>query len=87
MEIVELLLNNKADPNICYKGISPLHNASLHGHTEIVELFLNNKADTNICYEGKSLLYTASRQGHTEIVELLNEEKRYVMEIFLYNIY
>jgi ankyrin repeat protein len=35
-EIVELLLNNKADPNICYVGRSPLYTASRHGHTEIV---------------------------------------------------
>jgi ankyrin repeat protein len=41
-EIVKLLLNNKADPNICSDGESPLHAASLHGHTEIVELLLNN---------------------------------------------
>jgi serine/threonine-protein phosphatase 6 regulatory ankyrin repeat subunit B len=37
-EIVELLLNNNADPNICYEGVSPLYTASLHGHTEIVKL-------------------------------------------------
>jgi ankyrin repeat protein len=35
-ENVKLLLNNKADPNICSEGGSPLYNASLDGHTEIV---------------------------------------------------
>ena len=37
-EIVELLLNNKADPNICCEGKSPLYYAFYKGHTEIVEL-------------------------------------------------
>jgi ankyrin repeat protein len=36
--IVELFFNNKADPNICCEGDSPLYTASRHGHTEIVEL-------------------------------------------------
>jgi ankyrin repeat protein len=47
-EIVKLLLNDKADPNICFKGASPFHTASLHGHTENVELLLNDKADPYI---------------------------------------
>ena len=47
-EIVKLLLNNKADPNICCEGRSPLYSASLRGYTEIVKLLLNNKADPNI---------------------------------------
>jgi ankyrin repeat protein len=34
-EIVELLLNNKADPNLCSEGVSPLYTTSLQGHTEI----------------------------------------------------
>jgi ankyrin repeat protein len=64
-------LNNKADPNICFKGVYPLYTASRHGHTEIVEWLLNNKADPNICFKGVYPLYTASLHGHTEIVELL----------------
>jgi ankyrin repeat protein len=52
----ELLLNNKADPNICSEGGSPLYTASLDVHTEIVELKLNNKADPNICFKGVSPL-------------------------------
>jgi ankyrin repeat protein len=53
---VELLLNDKADPNICFKGKSPLYTASLHGHTENVKLLLNDKADPNICFKGQSPL-------------------------------
>jgi ankyrin repeat protein len=77
-EIVELLLNNKADPNICYKGMSTLYIASHHEYTEIVELLLNNKADPNICCEEKSSLSplcNASHHGYTEIVELLLNNK------------
>jgi ankyrin repeat protein len=70
-EIVELLLNNKADPNMCCKGKSLLYIASFEGHTEIVKLLLNNKADPNICCEGDSPIYIASLHGHTEIVKLL----------------
>ena len=36
IDCVKLLLNNKCDPNICFKGGSPLYTASLLGHTEIV---------------------------------------------------
>jgi hypothetical protein len=51
-EIVKVLLNNKADPNICYVGSFPLYIASLQDHTEIVKALLNNKADPNICCVG-----------------------------------
>jgi ankyrin repeat protein len=64
-------LNNKADPNICWEGQSPLFIASSCGHTEIVKLLLNNKAGPNICCVGESPLYIASRHGRTEIVKLL----------------
>jgi ankyrin repeat protein len=55
-EIVELLLNNKADSNICREGDSPLCTASHEGHTEIVQLLLNNKVDPNICYVASSFI-------------------------------
>jgi ankyrin repeat protein len=65
-EIVELLLNNKADANIyVVKRESPLCIASRHSHTEIMELLLNNKAKPNKCWVGESLLYIASRHGRT----------------------
>jgi ankyrin repeat protein len=38
VEIIKQLLNNKADPNICFAGESPLYIAYFHGHAEIVEL-------------------------------------------------
>ena len=64
-EIVELLLNNKADPNIyVMKRESPLYIASRHSHTEIIELLLNNKAEPNICCEGIYPLYITFRQSY-----------------------
>jgi ankyrin repeat protein len=68
-EIVEWLLNNKADPNICFKGQSPLYTASRHGHTENVKLLLNNKADPNVCCEEKSPLYVASKNGYSSPID------------------
>jgi ankyrin repeat protein len=70
-----LLFNNsltKADPNICFAGMSTLYIASCHGHVEIIKLLLNNKADPNICFAGESPLYIAYFHGHAEIVELDN---------------
>ena len=75
IDCVKLLLNNKCDPNICLKGVSPLYIASNDGHTEIAKLLLNDKADPNISFKGQSPLYTASNDGHTEIVKLLLNNK------------
>jgi ankyrin repeat protein len=75
VEIIKLLLNNKAVPNKCCVGESPLYIASRHGRTEIVEVLLNNKADPNICFAGESPLYIAYFHGHAEIVELLLNNK------------
>jgi ankyrin repeat protein len=56
-DIVELLLNNKADPNIyVVKRESPFYIASRHSHTEIIELLLNNKDEPNKCWVGESPL-------------------------------
>lgn len=49
-EIIELLLQNNIDPNICDKdNNSPLFYASKKGSTEIVKLLLFYKSDPNIC--------------------------------------
>jgi ankyrin repeat protein len=55
-EIIELLLNNKDEPNKCWVGESLLYIASRHGRTEIVKLLLKNKADPNKCCVGESPL-------------------------------
>ena len=47
--MVELLLKEKADPNIQDNdGRTALMAASLNGHQQVVELLLKEKADPNI---------------------------------------
>jgi ankyrin repeat protein len=72
-EIVELLLNSKADPNICCEGKSPLYYASYNGHTEIVELLLYIRISFII------------QQQFNNLCDL--DQKRCIMETFLHNIY
>ena len=48
LEIAQLLLENKADPNaIQMKGITPLHAAAHNGSVDMIKLLLDYKADTN----------------------------------------
>ena len=47
--MLELLLNQQADPNIqSNKGETPLHIASENGHYQVVELILKQQVDPNI---------------------------------------
>lgn len=73
VDIVKLLLNNGADPNILSRDNStPLSEASYGGHTEIVKLLLEKEADVNIASnDGSTPLMGASHNGFIEIVKLL----------------
>ena len=83
-EIVKLLIDNGADPNIkSRQGETALMLAAEQGYkvvaerereyTEIVKILIDNNADLNIKSGGgySALMYAVSRGGHTEIVELL----------------
>ena len=76
-QMVELLLNEKADPNIQHNdGTTALMVASEDGHQQVVELLLNEKADPNIQHnDGATALMVASQNGHQQVVELLLNEK------------
>jgi len=86
-EIVELLLNAKADPDIQdLRGNTALILAAEHCKAEIVELLLNNGANPNIKTFAKDMvtfrsqndwtaLMNAARKGHKEIVRLLLDAK------------
>ncbi|VDI60066.1 Hypothetical predicted protein [Mytilus galloprovincialis] len=71
-EVVQMLINNKADINKCRDTEkSPLYIACQEGHTEVVEMLINNKADINKCRDTeKSPLYIACQKGHTEVVKI-----------------
>ena len=72
-EVVELLLNNGADPNIGNDGgLSAIHAACYYGYAEIVELLLNNKARVNtVDKAGLAPVHLACLLGYREIVEML----------------
>ncbi|CAC5386580.1 unnamed protein product [Mytilus coruscus] len=71
-EVVQILLNHKADPSFNGWAGTPLYFAVKKRNTEIVKSLLIQKANPN--YSGvynKPPLYIASENGDTEIVKLL----------------
>ena len=83
LEIVRLLLDRGADPNLPEEGIAPdghaLHSAVVKGHIEIVRLLLNHGAQPNVEIESSADTLSAAlaSAGYThakpnaEMVELL----------------
>ncbi|CAG2206988.1 unnamed protein product [Mytilus edulis] len=75
-DIVRLLLEYKADPNVICDSdkVSPLIVSSRKGYTSIVKWLLLYRGDHNrtSCDASKTTpLYEASSEGHTDIVKLL----------------
>lgn len=78
VEVVRLLLENKADVNekITKACATALMAAACNGHTETVKLLLENKADINAeTSNGGTALQYAAYKGHIEVVKLLLENK------------
>ena len=74
--IVELLLQNNANPKICWNGLSPLFMAVQNKHINIVELLLKYGADPEAGKSsGATALYLAVTQEDNKSVELLLEAK------------
>ena len=82
IEIVRLLLERGADPNLPEEGIAPrghaLHSAVVRGHIEIVKLLLEHGAYPNVEIESSADTLSAalasagySLKPNTEMVELL----------------
>jgi len=82
MEIVKLLLERGADPNLPEEGIAPrghaLHSAVVRGHIEIVKLLLAHGAYPNVEIESSADTLSAalasagySTKPNTELVEFL----------------
>ena len=75
-DIVKLLLEKGADPNIAHEnGIAPLHLACLRGHTDIIKILLDAGADM----DGKIVVPSAEvvtvRFTPHEITELLDHRE------------
>lgn len=76
IEIVRLLLDNGADPNLPEEGIAPLghalHSAVCNGHRAIVELLLERGAHANVPVESSAdTLSAAIRGGDQQMISLL----------------
>ena len=71
-EIVQILINHKADPNSGKYG-TPLIIAANWGYTEIVELLIKSGANLNKkeAVELHTALMEAAKNGHKKIVQLL----------------
>jgi ankyrin repeat protein len=73
-EIVELLLDRNADPNLCDDdGTAPLHSASQYGHVGVVKILLDRGVDVNQNRkeDGWAPLHVASAYGRPEVARLL----------------
>ncbi|CAG2221692.1 Thioredoxin domain-containing protein 3,Thioredoxin domain-containing protein 3 homolog [Mytilus edulis] len=56
-------------------GLSPLHLASMKGHTDILKLLFEKNPNVDLCDKNdRSPLYWASQKGYTDIVQLLLEK-------------
>ena len=80
-DIVRLLLENGADPNIKSRtGITPLYAACLYGHTEIVRMLLDSGADMDAEMTSGEATYTPYRVaelvGHREVMSLLTAHRQ-----------
>ncbi|XP_071137262.1 uncharacterized protein [Mytilus edulis] len=74
-ELVQMLINNKADINQCTTDeASPLFTACENGHIKVVQMLLDNKADIDKCRGTReSPLYMACQGGHAAVVQMLKD--------------
>lgn len=72
-DVVKLLLDAKADPNIQNRyGVTPIYFAAENGNAEILTALLEAGADSNtVIPTGESVLMLAAKTGKTEAVEVL----------------
>ena len=84
-EVVQLLLDEGADPNITYgeRALTPLYYAAAMGQKRIVERLLYSGADPNIT-DGRGWmtpLYVAAMKEHSSVVQVLIDRTRSGKEI------
>ena len=75
MDMVQLLLEHSADPNICNKyNITPLHEASSRGLVDAARLLLSHGAKVDVKDKmGRTPLQVALSKGRDELTKLLVE--------------
>jgi ankyrin repeat protein len=67
---------SRKDAQDCYKGETPLHWASQHGHLNVAELLVAKKAEVNARDDkGDTPLHSAAKYGHKEVAEFLLANK------------
>ena len=72
LEIVDLLINYKADVNANdMDGFTPLHLAAMHGNIQVVKKLVETNADVNLKVDGKDAADLARMNEETEIEEYL----------------
>lgn len=72
LQIVQLLLDKGADPNLPCQRATAITLALSEGHLEVFQLLLDNIADPNLA-NGKPAICRAARSGESRIVRLLLE--------------
>ena len=81
-DIIEFLLNKKADPDIAdVDGVAPLHITCIHGYTDIARMLLNAEADLELKAGGIYTPYQIARWGgHQALADLLMAHRRNKVE-------
>ena len=81
-DIVEFLLNKKADPNIADdEGVAPLHITCIHGYADIARMLLNAGGDMELKAGGIYTPYQIARWGdHQALADLLQAHRRNEVE-------
>nr|GAT50801.1 copper amine oxidase-like protein [Mycena chlorophos] len=76
-EIVDLLLQAHADPNLTgeHSAMTALHTAATYGHKAVVQLLLQANADPDLVSPWKTM-QAARDYEHEEIVQLLLQSAR-----------
>jgi len=80
LDIVRLLLDKGADPNMGTANWWPIHYAVDNGNANVVKLLLDRGSDINVLNShGKTPLKMAEEKGHTFIARMIREaeEKQY----------
>ena len=78
VELVRLLLDHGADPNIPHaEGLStPLHYAAIKGNAAIAAILIDHGADINAAdRSGSTALHLAAARGYADVVKLLIARK------------